>query len=165
MANSGFLPLKVQKSFKNQIILFPMKSAPKIPLDTPNEALTTPAKLFCPKTNFITQSTKLLRNHLFFQSFSLSNFFSGHVDWSIGNPAVSFWQSQERFCSKCKKLSKVIVFPMKNAQKIPLDTPNEALTTPAKLFCPKSNFLTQSTKLLRNHLFFLFFLSNFSPDT
>ena len=47
--------------------------------------------LFAQFLIFFTQSTKILKNHLF-SFFFLSKFFSGHVDWSFGNPAVNVWQ-------------------------------------------------------------------------
>ena len=121
-----------------------------------------PCGIVLPKVQiFFTQNTKLLKNQHFSSFFSLPKFFSGHLDWSFGNPAVNFRQGPELFRSKWENLSKIIVFSKKNAQKIPLDTPNAALTTHVKLFHAKSVLLTQSTKLLRNHHFFNFFSLNF----
>ena len=92
--------------------------------------------LFAQFLIFFTQSTKLLKNHLFSFFFS-QNFFSGHVDWSFGNPAVMFRQKSAMILLKVPKDMKNYLFSMKSPQNVPLDTPKAVWTTPAKLLCPK----------------------------
>ena len=149
--------------YENQaeIIVSKKKNAQKIPLETPSAATTTPAKLFCPKSNFFYSKYKITKKSSFFLSFSLSKFFSGHVDWSFENPAVNVWQSPELFRSKRENLSKSIVFPMKKAQNFPLNKPNAVLIPPVELSCPivKKNFWLIN-KFYQKNVFFEFFFSN-----
>ena len=60
--------------------------------------------LFAQVPNFFTQSTKLVRN-LLFSIFSSQNF-SGHVNWSFGNPAVNVWQKSTMILLKVEKVIK-----------------------------------------------------------
>ena len=138
MAKSGTFSLKVWISFRNHRFF-----NEKCSKDSSGHAeciFDNPCQTVLPKVQFFNSEYKITKKSSFFKSFSLSHFFSWHVDWSFGDPAVFFWQSPEFFRSKYKIHSKIIVFSIKNAQNIPLDTPNASWTTLAKLFCPQFNF-------------------------
>ena len=142
--------LTVQKDMKNHPFLIEKSS------HTLNVVLATPAQLLCPETDFFLSKYKNTEKPSFFQFFSLSHFFSWHVGWSFRHPAVNFWQCPEHFRSKYENQSKIIVFPNKTAQKIPLETPNAAMTTPAKLLRPEFNFFRSKYKITKTSSFFQF---------
>ena len=94
---------------------------------------------FAPSPIFLTQSTKLPRNHLFPSFFPLK-IFHRTVRLKFRKPCCECLANSGTFSLKVRKSFKNHRFPMKNAQNIPLDTPNAALTNPAELFCLKSKF-------------------------
>ena len=146
--------LKMRKSFKNR--RFFNEKGSKGSSGHSECSFDEPCGIDLPKVHFFYSKIKITEKSAFFQFF-FSKFFSGHVDWSFENPAVNVWQSPELFRSMCENQSKIIVFSMKKAQKVPLDTLNAALTNPAELIWPKSNFFYSKYKITENSAFFSVF--------
>ena len=65
-----------------------------------------------------------------------------------------FARSQQWFCSKWKKILKIILSSMKIAHNIPLDTPNVVFITTAELFCPELKFFLPKVQALLEKRFF-----------
>ena len=145
-----------------------MEKPEKIPLDTPNATLTTPAKLFRPKSILLTQSKEVLRNHHFFIFFSQNFLRTRRL--TFRTPCRQCLAKSWTFSLKVRKSVRNHRFFKKKMLKIFLWKRRVQLWQPLPN-CVAQNpiFFTQSTKLLQNHQnhhFFKIFLSqNFSPDT